>query len=171
MRYLFWVSFFLNIAMTGITYIAGPERVAIHFGTKGQPDNWTSAGVYVLIMTGLHLLLFATFYFTPYLTRITSPAWISLPNKEYWLSPKNRPLMEIKINALMMQYGAVTLMFMFVLGAMVLQANLSEPVRLRSELFLCFLGGYLAYTVYWCIQFFIQFRIPLGPSEYQENIN
>jgi uncharacterized membrane protein len=160
MRMVFIVSFIANMILVAVGLVLCPGKVAIHFGMGGEPDGWASGSVNALIMSGVNILIFVSFFFTSYLIKITPSRWINLPNKEYWLKPENRDKMESKLKPHLWQFGTLTLMLIFIVNALAIQANLSEPVRLREDIFLWSLGLYVAYTIYWCIKTVLTFRIP-----------
>jgi len=160
MRNVFLISFAMNILLTVVTLVIGPSEVAIHFGPGGEPNGWASATVNALIMSGVNLLMFASFFFAPHLMRVTPAKWINLPNKDYWLRPENRERMESILMRHLYVFGTLTFAFLFVIGILVLDANLSQPAHLREDFFWWPFGLYMAYTAYWCVKIFLDFRIP-----------
>ena len=160
MRTAFLLSFVAHLVLTVVELVLGPPRVAIHFGPAGEPDSWASAWVNALLMAGIAVLVFVSFYFAPHLLRVTPPTLLSLPHKDYWLREENRGRMESILMAHLYQFGTLTFVFLFVVGLLALQANLSEPVRFRTDLFWWPFGLYLAYTVYWSVKVIVVFRVP-----------
>jgi len=160
MRTLFIVSFGLNLILAVLALVLCPSTVALHFGAGGGPNGWAPAYVNALITLGVNVLVFASFFFTPYLLRVTPSRWINLPNKEYWLRVENKPRMESMFTVHMYQFGTLTFVFMFLVGLLVLQANLADPVRLREDLFWWPFGLYMTYTVYWTVKILLVFRVP-----------
>lgn len=160
MRTVFIISFIANLVLTVVVLVVGPETMAIHFGMGGEPNGWASAKANALIMTGIDVLLFASFFFVPQLMRATPDRWISLPNKDYWLKDENRGRAMTILCDQLYKLGALMFAFMFVVGLLVLQANLSEPVRLREDLFLWPFGFIIAYTLYWTVRIYLVFRVP-----------
>jgi hypothetical protein len=134
--------------------------VAIHFGAGGEPNAWAPAYVDALIMSGVNVLIFMSFFFAPHLIRITPARWINLPNKAYWLKEENRDRMESILTAHLYQFGILTFAFLFLLALLALQANLSEPVRFREDLFWWPFGLYMAYAAYWTLKTMFAFRVP-----------
>lgn len=126
MRVAFIISFVANLILTLVALVSCPSNVAIHFGVGGEPDNWAPAYVNALIMSGVHLLIFVSFFFTPHLIRITPPRLINLPNKRYWLKEENRGRMESILTSQLYQFGALTFVLMFIVGLLALHANLSD---------------------------------------------
>jgi len=160
MRTALLVSFALNLALNGVAFILCPDNVAVHFGAGGHPNGWAPSYVNTLIMSGMDLLLFASFFFAPQLIRTTPSRWINLPNKSYWLRGENRAKTESILAKQMAQFGTLTFVFMFITGLLALQANLSNPVRFREDLFWWPFGLYMAYMAYWTVKILFVFRIP-----------
>ena len=104
MRSAFIAIFGLNLILTVVALILCPSNVAMKFGAGGDPNGWTPAYVNALIMTGINILIFASFFFTPQLIRISPTRWISLPNKEYWLREENKARMSAILTGHMYQF-------------------------------------------------------------------
>lgn len=162
MRLVFVASYLANVAFSLGSLAVLPERVAIHFGGRGLPDNWASKEANALLLVGVHTLLFALLHLTPRLIAIVPPRWVNLPHKHYWLSAENRPVALIRVSTHMWRLGTALFLFMFLAGMLTLLANLSDPVRLDLPLFLVALGLFLAYTVAWCVGFYRAFRLPVA---------
>lgn len=160
MRNIFIISFIANLVLTVVVLIMGPETMAIHFGGGGVPNGWASAKANALIMTGIDVLLFASFFFVPQLMRVTPDKWVNLPNKDYWLKDENRSKAMTMLCDQLYKLGALMFVFMFSVGLLVLQANLSDPVLLREDLFWPPFIFIMLYTVYWTVKIYRIFRIP-----------
>ncbi|MBM4152298.1 MAG: hypothetical protein FJ220_02090 [Kiritimatiellaceae bacterium] len=160
MKTALWISFALNIVLALVSFLVSPGEVAIHFSTNGKPDDWAPSYVNTLITLGMNLILFVSFYLVPQLIHKTSARWISLPNKTYWLSPEHRARTNALVTQQMQQYGTFTFLFMLIVGLLALQANLSDPVRFREDLFWPPFGIYMAYTIFWTVRLCWIFRLP-----------
>jgi len=160
MKNLFIATFVANVVVTLITFVVLPEEVAIHFGEDGKADGWAPNYVNALLMTGVHLLIFFSFYYSPRLMFLFPAKWINLPNREYWLSPENKPRTVGKTEQFMWRFGVSTFLFFLVISLLTLQANLAEEVKLSLPVFFTVLGAYMLYTVWWTIAFFVAFRMP-----------
>lgn len=160
MRNFFIISFIANLVLTVVVLIGGPETMAVHFGAGGEPNGWASAKGNALFTGGTDVVLFALFFFMPQLVRITPDKWINLPNKDYWLKEGNRDRTITIVSDQLYKLGAVMFIFMFVVGLLVLQANLSDPVRLREDLSWPPLIFILLYTLYWTVGIYRVFRVP-----------
>lgn len=164
MRNLFIISFIANLVLTVVVRMVGPETMAVHFGAGGEPNGWASAKVNALVMGGTDVALFALFFFMPRLMHITPDKWINLPNKDYWLKAGNRDRTITMVSDQLHKLGAAMLAFMFVVGLLVLQANLSDPVRLREDLFWPPFILIMVYSLYWTVGIYRVFRVS-GPEE------
>ena len=160
MRNIFIISFIANLILTIVVLIMGPETMAIHFGGGGEPNGWASVRANALIMIGMDALLFVIFFSVPFLMSVTPDRWINLPNKDYWLRDENRPRAMSMLRDEMYKLGTLMFVFMFVVGLLVLQANLSDPVRLREGLFWPPFVLFMAYTDYWTVGIYRIFRVP-----------
>ena len=160
MRNIFIISFIANLILTMVVLMVGPETMAIHFGMGGEPNGWASAKTNALIMTGVDVLLFASFFFVPQLMRVTPKRWVNLPNKDYWLRDENRDQAMTMFCDQLYKLGVVMFAFMFVVGLLVLQTNLSDPVLLREDLFWPPFIFIMLYTVYWTVGIYRLFRVP-----------
>ncbi len=160
MRTAFILSFVANLILTVVSLVLGPSRVAIHFGLGGAPNGWAPAYVNALIMAGMNAIVFVSLFFSPRLIRTASARWINIPNKEYWLKEENRNRAESVLSGQMCRFGTVLFAYLFMVGVLALQANLSTPVRLREDLFWWPFGLFMAYVAYWTVNLLRSFRIP-----------
>jgi uncharacterized membrane protein len=149
MRRLLIAAFVTNLALTVVALLMLPEQVAIHFGTGGRPDGWASKWTQAVIFLVIEVPLFALFMSAGRLTRRLPARWVSLPNRDYWLRRENRAELEARFTAPMQEFGLVLFVFLFVVGLLVLDANLSDPVRLNETVFLTGFVAYMLYVVYW----------------------
>ncbi len=160
MRSAFIVSFVANLVLAIVSTQVLPERVAIHFGAGGAANGWSSTNANALLMAGVDLLLFCSIYFSPWLIERIPARWISLPNRDYWLTPENKERAVKIMREMMWQFGTALFLFLFFTGLLTISANLSEPVRLNEGLLLSGLVVFLVYTGYWTIALVRAFRIP-----------
>lgn len=163
---LFIIIFIVNILLSIISYSILPDIVAIHFSFGGMADSWASKHVHSVIFTLVNFLLFFLLYYTPNLILLFPPKLINLPNKKYWLQEANRENLVNMLSVMMWEFGTAFFTFLFLVQMLVIQANLSDPVRLDETTFLLALGLFIFYTVYWTIKMYRTFRIPQDPSNY-----
>lgn len=160
MRKIFIASFAANVILGIYSFFALPSRVATHFGSGGVPDGWASVGVHTFLVLGIETVLFLALAFSPGLMLKTPPEWINIPHRKYWLKPENRERMRTAVSKLMWRFGTALYIFLFVLGLLSLEANLSDPVRLDEKPLFWALGIFGAYIIFWCISLARTFRIP-----------
>ncbi len=160
MRLAFFLSFAANVLLALVSLAILPSEVAIHFGAGGRPDDWAPSWVNTLLFLGLDVFLLGTFYFSSRLISVTPDRWINLPNKDYWLAAENRPRTEARMASSMYHLGTATFLFLLVVGLLVVDANLSQPVKLDGRFFWPAFLLFMAYTVGWCVALYRSFRIP-----------
>lgn len=160
MRTAFILTFLANLILLVVSVGISPERVAIHFGSGGDPDNWASSTINALIMAGVHAFVFVSLFFSAKLTRIFLRKYINIPNKSYWIQDENWGEAETMLTKEMYLFGTVIFVFMFIVALLALQANLSTPVKFREDLFWWPFGFFMAFTVYWTIRLMTRFRVP-----------
>jgi len=165
-RILFIASYLANVVLGLVALFLLPDRVAIHFGANGVPDSWASNMTNAVMMLGVNTVLFITMYLAGKITVAVPAKWVSLPNKDYWLRPENKPRAERMVAEYTWRYGIAIFLLLFVAGVLAIHANLSKPVRLNEKLFLGALTLFFVYTAIWCVRFFRAFRVlKAGPEE------
>jgi uncharacterized membrane protein len=160
MRKAFLTIFVLTILFNIMSYVILPDEVAIHFGRGGRADSWAPKEINFLLFLGIDILLFLLFWYSPALVMKTPAKWVNLPHKFYWLAEENKPLTRQKMESLMSEFGIAFFVYFFFISILTVDANLSDPVKLKESLFLAFLIIFLIFTVYWCIKFYKSFRVP-----------
>jgi len=159
-RAAFIVSFLANLILSLTSLAVLPDRVAMHFGLGGAPDGWASSSTCTLMLLGTHAFVFCSLYFSPKFLAVAPSKWISLPNRDYWLSSQQRSRAVEMFSHYMWQFGAAIFLFMFFVGLLTLRANLSDPVRLDEGALLTAVVIFFAYTAYWLVALLRAFRAP-----------
>ena len=154
MRRLMILALVANLLLMLVSLIMLPDQVAIHFRGGGIPDAWASKWVNATIFTLMQIPFFVLCLWIGRLTVSMPAEWVSLPNKAHWLKPQNRVELQTRISLLMEEFGFVLFAFMFIVGLLTLDANLSEPVQLNERLFLIFFAIYMMYVPYWLVKLF-----------------
>lgn len=161
---LFILTFIANLALGAWSLTVLPDEVATHFGAGGEADSFgsreTSAGILMALDTGM----FCLFLFIPWLIGRIPSRFMNIPNRDFWLDEENLPLTRGMLTALMHEFGAALMVFMFAAKWLTIKANMSEPARLDNLAFFTALGLFLAYTVYWCVKMLNRFRMPVNPA-------
>lgn len=164
MKSAFIIIFLMITVMNVIAWDVLPDQVAVHFGQGGQPNGWASKDSNFFIMQGLYVFLFLMFYYTPVLVFKTPSQWISLPNRDFWLSPENIEITKQKITNAMYEFGIYMFLFFGVIGYLTTQANQNPPVRLDESRFMIGLIAFFGLTAYWTVKFILAFRLPKNDS-------
>jgi len=160
MRVVFVASFLANLFLALSSLALLPDRVAIHFGPGGVPNGWATNLAGVILVLGVHCLVFFSLYLAPGLLAKVPAKWINLPNRDFWLRPEHRAQAMALFAQHLWRFGTVLFLFMLLAGLLTLKANLSEPVRLDERALLLGLAGFLAYTLFWVVALLRAFRIP-----------
>ena len=134
-----------------------PESVATHFDLSGQADGYSSR-------TGwfwFHVVLAGSFWIMfevlgPFVRRLPD-RWINLPNRDYWLAPHRREQSLGFVDAELTRTGALTLLFVFGVGQLVIDANLEAEGKLNNGWFLTLIGVYIVAMIHLCIRLFRRF--------------
>ena len=158
MRKFFVFTFIANLALDVVSLFILPDTVAMHFGLHGEPNGWGPNYVNVLIMAGVELLLFLSIWFTAKVP----PRLMNVPNKAYWVKPENLPLARARMEFFRLRIGSVFFMFLFILGLMSIQANLTGGGRLNMTIFYLVLVVVLLCTLSWVVLLRRALRIPGG---------
>ncbi len=72
------------------------------------------------------MLVFLSVLFSAKILRKLPKSLINLPNKDYWLKGENISKTETIISHETLLFGTATLVFLFVVGLLALEANLSR---------------------------------------------
>jgi hypothetical protein len=166
MRKIMIISFAANMLLLIWAFFILPPTVAIHFGLGGHPDSLASKHIYILILFITEVPLFLIFFLTSSLVVKTPQRFINLPNKDYWFREENKPIMKVKIESIMSEFGAAFFVWFFIVNILSISANLSNPARLNEILFVTALAAFFIYTIYWCVKHFRAFRLPSNNKEF-----
>jgi uncharacterized membrane protein len=154
------IAFAANLAVMLLSYAMLPDRVAFHFGLGGAPDSWTAKEFNLLFILAIETPLFLLLLYAPQLVLKVPAKLVSLPHREYWLQPENRELTQAKVARHTYLFGTALFVFLACVNVLVLHANLRRPAQLDEQAFLLLLGVFLAFVIYWCIEFIRAFRPP-----------
>lgn len=164
MKKLLVIIFLISLIINFTSLIFLPDQLAIHFGSSGYPDNWSSKYfhclLFIIIFTGFFLL----YYFIPIIIIKIPHKYINLPNRKYWLDEKYYQLNKNKISSMLYEMGISLFVFFLLVYFLVAKANLSDPVKLPVYLFLPILIAYLLYILIWLVRFFVYFMRSTPPE-------
>lgn len=155
-------SVFGVLVMVGLVQIVHyapllPDPVASHFGFQGMANGWISKTVFILV----HLAMIVFLVFMRMLSiefRLPqSSQFISLPNKDYWLTDDRRKHVEAYIGRSVALFSTVMLIFVLVLMQLIFMANLTEPPRINEQAVWWLLSLFVLYVLVWAVGFYRHF--------------
>ena len=138
-----------------------PATMASHFNAAGEPDGWMSRESFIMIYLITFLFLSVGLSIMPALLNCTPTSWISLPKRDYWLSPERKEMTINTIKQKMGWFSSITMLFFLFLFEMAFRVNLTNEPRLPTEQTWILLIVYLLAIVIWLVSFMVYFcRIP-----------
>jgi uncharacterized membrane protein len=141
-----------------------PDNIAIHFGTDGTPNNWSSKIEFIVIIGGLMVLLLGVFFGLSLILKKLPDSLINLPNKEYWLAGERRETTIATIGQFLNDIGSRTLLLLAVVFELTCRANMSPTQELDSSTFLIVFGMFLFGVVVAIVYLVKNFSIPNSPT-------
>jgi uncharacterized membrane protein len=164
MRTVLIVAFVLSLILIAVSYTMMPDQIASHFGAGGEPDGWSSRNFFTVMMLFIDTLMFVMFFWSPLLLDKFDKRWLSLPNRDYWLTDARLPRAKQILVNYMAEFGVATFALLGYAKWSTLQANLGDEPRLRESVFIWVIVLYMVYTLVWCVRLIVAFRIPKGES-------
>jgi serine/threonine-protein kinase len=135
-----------------------PERVATHFDSTGLPNGYmTREGchVFMLVFTlGVPLFAAAT---TGLMPRLFPPAFVNIPNREYWLAPERAADSLAYLSGQGIWLGCILLLFLCGVDWLIVSANSAAPPRLPGRPFEIALLLFLVALGLWVTRMFKRF--------------
>jgi uncharacterized membrane protein len=132
-----------------------PGRVASHFGGAGKPNDWSTKGLLVGVYLVTVGITAATLLAIAYATPKLPDSLISLPNKDYWLSPERREETFAALASLLFWFGSATNILLFDMFHQTFRVNLGRTDRLEHPMLA--MGIYLAFTAVWSVALILRF--------------
>ena len=155
----FLVILALGMVQLAVYYPQLPETMSVHFNKDGLANGWSIRKVYISIQIGLLVMLTGIAVFAP-LWSLRPGMKFHLPNREYWLAKERKEETMAWVEKSYRKLFLLSMILMLLVSEQVLRANLSQPVRLDSTLFLVALGIYFLIIAAWLIRLFRRFRRP-----------
>lgn len=100
-----------------------PERIVTHFGASGAADGWGTRGGYIVFDIVISAALVLGLPMLVGLFLSGSGAAISIPNKDYWLRPENKPLLRERLMNDMLFFGGAIGLLLSWLDIEIVRAN------------------------------------------------
>lgn len=137
-----------------------PEKVATHFDTNGQPNDWMSRSTHLILMSvfGLSFPLFVILVCRT--ARFLPGSAINIPNRAYWLSEERRQESTEYLFRHSIWLGCLGMAFITALHWVVVASNRRQPVELPGAWIMCTAGVFLAGTALWVVCLYRRFRTP-----------
>lgn len=136
-----------------------PQQVAAHFDARGAANSWMSRESHLLLMTllglGMPLLLVGVFYSV----RFLPVNLVNLPHRDYWLAAERRAATCADLLTFGVWFAVFETLFFLSVHILVVQANLVQPARLSSAVWML-LAGFLVLVAGWLIALFRRFHRP-----------
>jgi uncharacterized membrane protein len=158
---LFGVVTLLNVGL----FFVLPDRVAIHFGTEGEPDDWAPRLANLLISQLTATVLFVLLMAASRLVEALPRRWVNLPNRDYWMGSERWSTARKRLARRFAELGIYLLLLFAAIGTLAALANLRRPVRLDETAFLVCLGAFFVAVAVWLVRFYRAFRKPGNESD------
>lgn len=136
-----------------------PERVATHFNIEGQPDDWSSKGMFLMIYGLLLVIMTLIFPGSLLLMPVFPKSWINLPHKEYWFAPERIQYAQDVLGRFVMCFGIATLGFLLATLHDTMLTNLTPRPHLADWFWVAF-GIYIAVDLVITVWVYFAFRLP-----------
>jgi hypothetical protein len=138
------------------------DPVATHFGSGYLANGWMTRDGYLAFSLGFSVFLPVVIAaLVGWLPRIASGP-LSLPNRDYWLSPERRTATLGSITVRAIALGGLFASFMAGVHWLILQANATVPTQLPARLFWAMLIAFLAIFTVWIGMFWSKCRNVAG---------
>ncbi|MHC4444603.1 MAG: SdpI family protein [Planctomycetota bacterium] len=158
--YVLFLIILLGIIDTVYYYPQLPDRVASHFGSSGEPDDWMSKTGFLVVSLGFMLFMGFFLFGIAYLcaVMVSSDKWdhiVNLPNKDYWLAPERRRQTGEFIYRYMLWMNSAVMLFMVAVFHQTIRYNLGRTDHLEDMgWLLCIFLGFMGV---WLVGLFVKF--------------
>lgn len=110
-----------------------PERVAVHFGSGGKPNRWSSKDELGLGTLWVHLGTAGFIVLLTSLIHKLPPNAVNMPNPGYWRRPENFPLACRHMSTWGRWFGTAELAWAWAMDRQLFLANLRQPVLMDTQ--------------------------------------
>jgi uncharacterized membrane protein len=135
-----------------------PERVASHFDAAGRPNGWMTRSSYMATYAFIGAMLQSSMVAVFFLIDRFPKSSINMPHRDYWLAPERSRETFAWIRQFGLGFASSTALLLLGVHLLVVQANLSQPVRLSSWAW-GLLGAFLLATFGGLIRMVRRFRV------------
>lgn len=142
------------ISQSAFYYPRMPYVMAVHFGTFGVPDGFSSRSSFFGITFSMIALNIVVFAIAPRLIERKRDRRLKIPNRNYWLSAENIDEFYSFFRGRMAWFGIANLIFLGLVSQLVFLANLAPEPRLDGNAFAALLAAYFLFVIIWLFTFF-----------------
>ena len=145
---LYGMAVVVRIATLVWAVLQLPDRIATHFGPSGAADGWGTRASYIAFDVVISAALVLGLPMLVSVIVAGSGVGLSIPHKEYWLRPENRPRLRGRLTGDMLFIGGATGLLLSWVDIEIVRANtLARPAMGGSEwivisLFVVAVSGY-----------------------------
>jgi hypothetical protein len=152
----------LNAGLTGYYYTILPARVGLYefdfgFEPSAEPTVWMAKGTLALLIMAAIMLAPLELLFQAWICTKLPKRMISIPNRDYWLSPERKAETDARLFSFMLWLANATELFLTAVFAIVYRTLLGHPEVLRRTPYYV-LGCFLAFVAVWSIRYYIRFK-------------
>lgn len=155
-----WFLTFFGVCQHAWYWPQLPAKVATHFGTDGQPNDWMSKENATLVLLGFQVLFPWLLVGLGRLIGVLPISVINIPHREYWLHPERREATLSWMGGYLAWTAVATGLLMTVLAHVTFRANV-KGAGLEMAPFLCFVVGYLVVILGMTVVNLRHFRRPV----------
>ena len=164
---LFGALVLLALVQTAYYYPQMSDPIASHFDGSGRPDGWSSRAGFFGIHLAMVAMCVAIFVGLPRTFTRMPTRWISLPNRDYWLTPERREGTVRFLQTSMIWFGAAHMFLEVYVIQLVVLANRSGTNQLSSSIWYVMIG-YFAFTFVWLAILIGRFARKSGPTVHSQ---
>ena len=157
-RFIFISLISMSVLQIMYYYPLLPDTVASHFDMNGNPNGCSSKGLFIGAYIFVMFLMLLSVLVLPSLFKYMPVSLISLPNKNYWLSPERKSETFQIIAEKMLSFGNATTLFLIITFQLAFEANLNTNCHLSSDTMAILFGGYILFAAVWTVTFVTRFR-------------
>lgn len=159
-RIVLLLAFGVAIAIVLATSAPLPATVATHFADGGRPNAFmTRLGYqvfYCALMTFMVVVTYACFTWLPR----RFPHLVNLPNRDYWLSPRQRDGTLATLRAFGVAMAVLIVTMLVAIHLLVVDAHALTPPTLNEPAMFAILGTFVALLVGLALAMYLRFRAP-----------
>ena len=147
---LYGLAVLAKVLTTVWSAVRLPDRLASHFGASGAADGWSSRSDYLALNIIIVILVVVGIPAIGLAATRGSGMGLSVPHKEYWLRPENRPELRRRLGSDLLFFAAVTALLLAWIDVLVVRAN-ESPVQSMGASSWVAIGAYLVVVLGWTV--------------------